>query len=147
MKDYEALRRELPTDNEVAESLRQAQIAMNKSRGEVYNTKCEVEQISALDKFRAAIASPGNFNAFILNFDLHIVNYVLLRISLKWNFNNFSGISVVHFKEASNEVCEEISPFINMLCVRYPSIKFFKVCKLSGFVIAFNIIFNLSMRK
>ncbi|KAJ7948433.1 TPR repeat-containing thioredoxin TTL1-like [Quillaja saponaria] len=36
------------------------------------------------------------------------------------------GISVVYFK-ASNELCEEISPFINTLCVRYPAIKFFKV--------------------
>lgn len=38
-----------------------------------------------------------------------------------------SGVSVVHFKAASNELCEEISPFINMLCVRYPTVKFFKV--------------------
>ncbi|XP_061357776.1 inactive TPR repeat-containing thioredoxin TTL3-like [Gastrolobium bilobum] len=97
VKDYQALKRELPNDNEVAESLRQAQLALEESRGVVYGTKfgVEVEEISALDKFKAAIAS--------------------------------AGVSVVHFKEASNELCEEISPFINTLCVRYPSIKFIKV--------------------
>ncbi|XP_027343314.1 inactive TPR repeat-containing thioredoxin TTL3-like [Abrus precatorius] len=97
VKDYQALKRELPNDNEVAESLHQAQLALEKSRQVVYGTKfgVEVEEISALDKFKAAIAS--------------------------------AGVSVVYFKEASNELCEEISPFINTLCVRYPSIKFIKV--------------------
>lgn len=33
----------------------------------------------------------------------------------------------MHFKVESNEKCEEISPFINMLCVRYPYVNFFKV--------------------
>ncbi|KAK7272413.1 hypothetical protein RJT34_28993 [Clitoria ternatea] len=97
VKDYQTLKRELPNDNEVAESLRHAQLALEKSRQLAYGTKfgVEVEQISALDKFKAAIAS--------------------------------AGISVVYFKEASNQLCEEISPFINTLCVRYPSIKFIKV--------------------
>ncbi|KAK7324684.1 hypothetical protein VNO77_28438 [Canavalia gladiata] len=97
VKDYRALKRELPNDYEVAESLHQAQLALDKSRQVVYSTKfgVEVEEISALDKFKAAIAS--------------------------------AGVSVVYFKEASNELCEEISPFINTLCVRYPSIKFIKV--------------------
>ncbi|KAK7401923.1 hypothetical protein VNO78_13792 [Psophocarpus tetragonolobus] len=97
VKDYQALKRELPNDNEVAESLRQAQLALEKSRQVVYGTKfgVEVEQITALDKFKAAIAS--------------------------------AGVSVVYFKEASNELCEELSPFINTLCVRYPSVKFIKV--------------------
>ncbi|KAJ1424589.1 Thioredoxin-like superfamily [Sesbania bispinosa] len=95
VKDYQALKRELPNDNEVAESLRQAQLALETSRG--YGTKfgVEVEEISSLDKFKTAIAS--------------------------------SGVSLVHFKEASNELCEELSPFINTLCVRYPSVKFIKV--------------------
>jgi hypothetical protein len=44
-----------------------------------------------------------------------------------------SGVSAVHFKVASNEQCEEISPFINMLCVRYPSVKFLKVGNLFAF--------------
>lgn len=97
VKDYEVLKCELPHDNDVAESLRQAQLALEKCRVVVYDTKSgvEVEEISALDKFKAAITS--------------------------------AGVSVVHFKEASNELCEEISPFINTLCVRYPSVKFIKV--------------------
>ncbi|TXG55046.1 hypothetical protein EZV62_020302 [Acer yangbiense] len=98
VRDYEALRRELPGDNEVTESLHHAQLALKKSRGEVvYNTKVdgEVEEVSSLEKFKAAISSPG--------------------------------VSVVHFKMTSSEKCEEMSPFINMLCIRYPSVHFFKV--------------------
>lgn len=98
VRDYEALRRELPGDNEVAESLHNAQVALKKSRGEfVHNMKMsgEVEEISSLEKFKAAISSPG--------------------------------VSLVHFKEASSEKCEEISPFVNLLCVRYPYVHFFKV--------------------
>ncbi|KAF2290713.1 hypothetical protein GH714_015133 [Hevea brasiliensis] len=96
VKDYEVLRKELPGDNEVLESLRRAQITLKKSVGEVNNTKFgEVEEISSLAKFKAAISSPG--------------------------------VKMVHFKAASDEQSEDISPFINMLCVRYPSIHFFKV--------------------
>ncbi|XP_048328224.2 inactive TPR repeat-containing thioredoxin TTL3 isoform X1 [Ziziphus jujuba] len=99
VRDYEVLRRELPGDNEVAESLQRAQVALKKSYGEDVHHSMkfggEVEEISSLDKFKAAACS--------------------------------LGVSVFHFKVASNEQCEEISPFINMLCVRYPSIKFFKV--------------------
>ncbi|QHO22702.1 Inactive TPR repeat-containing thioredoxin [Arachis hypogaea] len=97
VKDYETLRCELPEDSEVAEFLRQAKLALEKSREAVYATKfgVEVEEILALDKFKAAIAS--------------------------------AGVSVVHFKVASNELCEEISPFVNTLCVRYPSVKFIRV--------------------
>ncbi|KAM3697561.1 hypothetical protein ACB098_06G122500 [Castanea mollissima] len=98
MRDYEVLRRELPGDNEVAESLHRAQAALKKSCGlEVHSmTFCgEVEEVSSLNKFKSATLSPG--------------------------------VSVIHFKVASNEQCEEISPFINMLCVRYPSVNFFKV--------------------
>ncbi|KAJ9172800.1 hypothetical protein P3X46_016007 [Hevea brasiliensis] len=97
VKDYDVLRRELPGDNEVLESLHQAQIKLKKSLGEDHNTKFggEVEEISSLDKFKAAISSPG--------------------------------VKIVHFKAASDEQSEDISPFINTLCVRYPSIHFFKV--------------------
>ncbi|PQM42479.1 inactive TPR repeat-containing thioredoxin TTL3 [Prunus yedoensis var. nudiflora] len=98
VRDYEVLRRDLPGDNEVAESLHRAQVALKKSHGEeLHNVKfgSEVEEVSSLDKFKAAISSPG--------------------------------VSVVHFKVESNEKCEEISPFINMLCVRYPYVNFFKV--------------------
>ncbi|KAL5571019.1 hypothetical protein UlMin_020616 [Ulmus minor] len=98
VRDYEVLRKELPGDNEVAESLHRAQVVLKKSYGEnLHNKKFDgqVEDISSLDKFKAAVSSPC--------------------------------VSVFHFKVASNEQCEEISPFINMLCVRYPSVKFFKV--------------------
>ena len=33
---------------------------------------------------------------------------------------------MVHFK-ASNDICDETSAFMNMLCIRYPSVKFIKV--------------------
>ncbi|KAL5864724.1 hypothetical protein ACOSQ3_002238 [Xanthoceras sorbifolium] len=107
VRDYETLRRELPGDNEVAESLHHAQLELKKSRGEVvYNTKVdgEVEEVSSLEKFKAAISS--------------------------------AGVSVVHFKMTSSEKCEEMSPFINMLCVRYPSVHFFKVDVEESFAVA-----------
>lgn len=62
VRDYEVLRKELPDDNEVAESLFHAQVALKKSRGEeVYNMKFggEVEEILGLEQFRAAMALPG----------------------------------------------------------------------------------------
>ncbi|XP_058095621.1 TPR repeat-containing thioredoxin TTL1-like isoform X2 [Magnolia sinica] len=62
VRDYEILRKELPGDKEVAEALFHAQVALKKSRGEeVYNMKFggEVEEISDIDQFRAAISSPG----------------------------------------------------------------------------------------
>ncbi|XP_044509781.1 TPR repeat-containing thioredoxin TTL1-like [Mangifera indica] len=98
VRDYEVLRRELPDDNKVAESLFHAQVALKKSRGEeVYNMKFggEVEEVSGLEQFRAAVSSPG--------------------------------VSIVHFKSASNSQCEQISPFMDTLCSRYPSINFLKV--------------------
>ncbi|XP_057465610.1 TPR repeat-containing thioredoxin TTL1-like isoform X1 [Actinidia eriantha] len=98
VRDYEVLRRELPNDNEVAEALFHAQVALKKSRGEdVSNMKFggEVELVSGLEQFKAAISSPG--------------------------------ASVVHFKSASNLQCKQISPFLDTLCGRYPSINFLKV--------------------
>lgn len=98
VKDYEVLRRELPNDNEVAESLFHAQVALKKSRGEeVYNLKFggEVEEVSGLEQFRAAISLPG--------------------------------VSIVHFEVASNSQCKQIAPFVDTLCGRYPSINFLKV--------------------
>ncbi|KAL0353825.1 UNVERIFIED_CONTAM: TPR repeat-containing thioredoxin TTL1 [Sesamum angustifolium] len=98
VRDYEALRRELPDDNEVAESLFHAQVALRKSRGEeVHNMKFggEVESVSGLEQFRAAVSSPG--------------------------------ASVVHFKTGSSVECKQISPFLDTLCTRYPSINFLKV--------------------
>ncbi|CAK9151691.1 unnamed protein product [Ilex paraguariensis] len=98
VRDYEVLSRDLPYDKEVAESLFHAQVALKKSRGEeIFNMKFggEVELVSGLEQFRAAISSPG--------------------------------ASVVHFKAASNLQCKQISPFLDTLCSRYPSINFLKV--------------------
>ncbi|KAM7252159.1 hypothetical protein ACFE04_024042 [Oxalis oulophora] len=98
VRDYEVLRRELPNDNEVAESLFHAQVALKKSRGEeVYNMKFggDVEEVSGLEQFRAATSLPC--------------------------------ISVVYFNSTSNSQCEQISPFVDTLCSRYPSINFLKV--------------------
>lgn len=98
VKDYEVLRRELPGDIEVAESLSQAQAALSKSwEEETHSVKFggEVEEVSGVDQFKAAISSPG--------------------------------VSVVHFKVASNYQCGQISPIMDKLCVQYPSIKFLKV--------------------
>ncbi|KAK6934156.1 Tetratricopeptide repeat [Dillenia turbinata] len=98
VRDYETLRRELPDDNEVAESLFHAQVALRKSRGEeVYNMKFggEVEDVSGLEQFRAALSSPG--------------------------------VTVVHFKSPSSLQCKQISPFVDTLCARYPSVNFINV--------------------
>lgn len=68
VRDYEVLRRELPDDSEVAESLFHAQVALKKSRGEeVYNMKFggEVEEVLGFEQFRAAISLPGKS---LLNF-------------------------------------------------------------------------------
>ncbi|KVI02206.1 Tetratricopeptide-like helical [Cynara cardunculus var. scolymus] len=78
LRDYEVLKRELPNNNEIAESLFHAQVALKKSRGEeVYNMK-------------------------------------------------FGGASVVLFKSSSEPRCKQISPFLDTLCTRYPSITFLK---------------------
>ncbi|CAO2836208.1 unnamed protein product [Amaranthus hypochondriacus] len=98
VRDYEILRKELPHDNEVAESLFHAQVALMKARGEdVYNMKFggDVEKIIGLDQFRATISSPG--------------------------------VTVVHFEIPSNPQCKRVSSSLDMLCGRYPSINFLKV--------------------
>lgn len=98
VRDYEVLRRELPHDNEVAESLLHAQLALKKFCGEeVYNMKVGggVENISGLEQFRTETLSPG--------------------------------VSVVHFEIASNPQCKRVSSFLDILCGRYPSINFLKV--------------------
>ncbi|XP_059663237.1 inactive TPR repeat-containing thioredoxin TTL3 [Cornus florida] len=98
VRDYEALRRYLPGDNEVAESLHHAQVALKKFRGaEVHSMKfgSAMVEVTGLDQFKAAISSPG--------------------------------VSLVHFMMASNQQCEQISPFVDLLCARYPSVNFLKV--------------------
>lgn len=69
MRDYEVLRRELPGDNEVTESLHRAQVALKKFRAEeLHHVKSggEVEEVSSLDKYKAAISSPGEFEQLLL---------------------------------------------------------------------------------
>lgn len=38
-----------------------------------------------------------------------------------------TGVSVIHFMAPSNQQCCKISPFVNTLCTRYPSVNFLKV--------------------
>lgn len=62
VSDYETLRKELPYDKEVAESLFHCQVALKKSRGEVVlNMEFggEVEEISSLEELKAALTRPG----------------------------------------------------------------------------------------
>ena len=64
MRDYEVLRKDLPGDTEVAESLFRAQVALKTARGEeVSNMKFggEVEAVTSLEQLRDAIHSPGEF--------------------------------------------------------------------------------------
>ncbi|XP_073303431.1 TPR repeat-containing thioredoxin TTL1-like [Primulina huaijiensis] len=98
VRDYEVLRKELPDDKEVAESLFHAQVALKILQGEeVHNMKFggEVEQVSGLEQFRAAISSPCT--------------------------------SVVHFEARSNLQCKQITPFLDTLCSQFPSVNFLKV--------------------
>ncbi|CAG7875382.1 unnamed protein product [Brassica rapa] len=98
VSDYEALRKELPHDKEVAESLFHAQVALKKSRGEeVLNMEFggEVEEVYSREQFKAAM--------------------------------NLPGVSVIHFSTVSDHQCKQLSPFVDSLCTRYPSIHFLKV--------------------
>ncbi|CAH8363224.1 unnamed protein product [Eruca vesicaria subsp. sativa] len=105
--DYEALIRELPHDKEVAESLFHAQVALKKSRGEeVLNMEFGGEV--------EEVYSREQFKAAM----------------------NLPGVSVIHFSTASDHQCKQISPYMDSLCTRYPSIHFLKVdidkCPLIG---------------
>ncbi|KAI4321811.1 hypothetical protein MLD38_035148 [Melastoma candidum] len=98
VRDYEILRREIPDDNEVAEALFHAQVALKKSLGEeITNMKFggEVEEVQTLEQFKSAIS--------------------------------LQGVSVVYFKTSSDSQCKRMSPFLDSLCGRYPSISFLKV--------------------
>jgi hypothetical protein len=125
VRDYEVLRMELPNDNEVAESLFHAQVALKKSRGEeVYNMKFggEVEEVSGHEQFRAAISLPGSSSQ-----TLFLLKYNHFAIFSSNKILNFAGVSVVHFNTASDLQSKQISPFVDALCSRYPSINFLKV--------------------
>jgi DnaJ family protein C protein 7 len=69
VRDYEVLRKDLPGDTEVAESLFHAQVALKTARGEeVSNMKFGggVEEITSLEKLQHAIYSPGEFLLYML---------------------------------------------------------------------------------
>ncbi|CAL9245898.1 unnamed protein product [Arabidopsis halleri] len=97
VRDYEVLRKELPGDSEVAESLQRARTALSNISEEpkYLGFNNEVEEVSTIDKFKTATSLPG--------------------------------ICVFHFKSSSNRQSEAISPFVNTLCLRYPLVHFFKV--------------------
>ncbi|XP_062215133.1 TPR repeat-containing thioredoxin TTL1-like [Phragmites australis] len=98
VRDYEVLRKELPSDKEVAEALFHAQIALKATRGEdVSNMKFggEVEIVTNVEQLCAAISSPG--------------------------------ISVVYFMSAMNQQCTQMTPSVDILCTECPSVNFLKV--------------------
>ncbi|XP_008783888.1 LOW QUALITY PROTEIN: TPR repeat-containing thioredoxin TTL1-like [Phoenix dactylifera] len=98
VRDYEILRQELPGNTEVAEALFHAQVALRTSRGEeVSNMKFGGEV--------EEITGAEQFQAAI----------------------TLPGVSVVHFMAALNQNCSQITPFVNALCTRYPSLNFLKV--------------------
>lgn len=61
VRDYEVLRKEVPGDSEVAESLQRAKTSLsNKSEEPKYlGFNNEVEEVSTLDKFKTATSLPG----------------------------------------------------------------------------------------
>lgn len=98
VKDYEVLRKELPNDTEVAEAYFHAQVALKSSRG---------EEVSNM-KFGGEVEAITGMEQFQMATSL-------------------PGVSVVHFMTPSNQQCCKISPFVNTLCTRYPSVNFLKV--------------------
>ncbi|VAH23594.1 unnamed protein product [Triticum turgidum subsp. durum] len=98
VRDYEVLRKELPGDTEVAESLFHAQVALKTTRGEeVSNMKFggEVEIVTSIEQIRAAIHSPG--------------------------------VTVLYFMATMNQQCAQITPSVDALCSECPSVNFLKV--------------------
>ncbi|KAJ3704142.1 hypothetical protein LUZ61_007847 [Rhynchospora tenuis] len=98
VRDYEVLRKELPGDKEVAEGLFHAQVALKMSRG---------EEVSNL-KFGGEVEAVSTLEQF------------QVAISLP-------GVSVVYFMAPGNAHCNQITPFVDVLCTRYPSANFLKV--------------------
>jgi hypothetical protein len=85
------LRKELPADTEVAESLFHAQVALKTTRGEeVSNMKFggEVETVTSIEQVRAAIHSPGEFSCT----NLSMLLFFLL---------NYASIADNHMKHCS----------------------------------------------
>uniref|UniRef100_A0A7N0VCQ2 Uncharacterized protein n=1 Tax=Kalanchoe fedtschenkoi TaxID=63787 RepID=A0A7N0VCQ2_KALFE len=100
VKDYETLRKEHPDDNEVAEALFNAQAAVKKHQRDL------------------ATVSNVKFG------EVHkVANLQQLKAA-----TSSPSLSVVLFTETSSQQCEQISTFVNTLCVRYPFVHFLKVC-------------------
>ncbi|XP_062223410.1 inactive TPR repeat-containing thioredoxin TTL3-like [Phragmites australis] len=98
VKDYEVLRKELPGDTGVAEAYFHAQVALKSSRG---------EEVSNM-KFGGEVEAITGMEQFQMATSL-------------------PGVSVVHFMTPLNQQCCKISPCVNTLCTRYPSVNFLKV--------------------
>lgn len=89
VRDYEVLRKELPSDKEVAEALFHAQIALKATRGEdVSNMKFggEVEIVTNVEQLHAAIGSPGEL--FSATF-LCCSSLVLISVDIDTDYNEF----------------------------------------------------------
>ncbi|XP_062180578.1 TPR repeat-containing thioredoxin TTL1-like [Phragmites australis] len=98
VRDYEVLRKDLPGDTEVAESLFHAQVALKMTRGEeVSNMKFggKLEAVTSLEQLRDAIHSPG--------------------------------VSVLYFMATTNRQCTQITSSVDSLCSECPSVNFLKV--------------------
>ncbi|CAD5183183.1 unnamed protein product [Musa acuminata subsp. burmannicoides] len=98
VQDYEVLSKELPHDPEVAEALFHAQVALKMSRG---------EEISNM-KFGGEVEEVTSLEQFQAAICL-------------------PRASVICFMAVSNQKCSQITPFVNSLCIRYPSANFLKV--------------------
>lgn len=68
VRDYEILKKELPGDSEVAESLSRAQDALMKlRRGDAYVKPGESNGFSGSDRFKAVMHSPGKLFILVPN--------------------------------------------------------------------------------
>ncbi|KQK03314.1 inactive TPR repeat-containing thioredoxin TTL3 [Brachypodium distachyon] len=97
-KDYEILRKALPGDTEVTQAYFHAQDALKSYRG---------EEISNL-KFGGEVKAITGMEQF-------------------QTATSLPGVSVVYFMTPSNQRCCKISPFVNALRTKYPSVNFLKV--------------------
>lgn len=109
------LRKELPSDTEVAESLFHAQVALKTTRGEeISNMKFggEVEIVTSIDQVRAAIHSPGKFSCTILfPFSCYNLFHLLCYASIPYNQDNCCSCSVI-FMRCTSSILVEILAYL-----------------------------------
>ncbi|KAK6777117.1 hypothetical protein RDI58_023834 [Solanum bulbocastanum] len=98
VRDYEILRQELPYDRELAEFLFQCRVELKKSQGE------DVQNMTFVGKVDLVLD--------LYNFRTAIALY---------------ATTVILFKEASNEQCEQMSLVMNTLSTKYSSVSFLEV--------------------